>query len=328
MQLDDETSIEPVGAWHDSLIVKRRLGVRPGVFGNQEFELLNPFTMATEPLWSVPAEQQDLIWGQDDGWVATTRQGFSLPFERWMLILHNLATGESREIARDEPAVLRTDGLDPVLPSGFAPTPSISAGRVVWVETALDPATNVPYHRVREYDIATGTTETLVRNEDATHQRIYFPAIGGRYLAWAYWESRESPFQIFVQDLESGETQEIENPGQVFDVRLSEDGRFLAWSNPEDVFVQDLTTGERTAIAHGHLGVDFDGDYVYWAPSVADGRPRDGGSFNVKTGESVAVIEPAQHRMNIARALGPWFVWQDIPPEGLVEAKWYLVKLS
>lgn len=309
-------SVQPVGSWDNKVLLKRESGAKPGVHGRLSFELLAVEAKVLTPLWTVPEGKQESLWGLDGDWAALTQTGPSLPFADWSVVLRNLRTGEARTIAEDDPSITSFQDLDPVLPLGFAPTPSIAGHTAIWVETVPNGDHSGAIHRIRSYDLDSGLTSTLVQDNDASTQRLYFPAAGGGKLAWASWDSPEGPYHISVRDLATGATSELPDVGMVFDVKLTADGRYLAWSNPDGVFAVDLQTARRSKVATGRLGTIVNGHYLSWATNPLTGGQNDGGYYDFTTGRSASVVASPGHAMNVAQVVGAWFCWQDIPRNG------------
>lgn len=311
MHLDGGTDwfVTPVGAWDGRILLSRISSVSAAQHADlrETFELWNPATRSAATAWSVPAGQQDWIDGIDGDWVATVRTGLSMPFPVWSLILRNIKTGETRTIASDDIAVRNVPGIRPTLPRGFAPLPSISNGSVVWVETDIDRSTGLPVHRVQLYDLASQTTSTITQDHDARVSDLWSPAISGHYVAWAFVPKSGDPQQVLLRDMSTDATRQIRDPGQVFSLGFTTDGKYLAWTAPGQAYVESLLTGDRVGFA-ANDGLTFSGHKISWWPQDT-GLRSIGGYYDIDTHTVRYVSPPAGTVMAVAGVAGPWFYW-------------------
>lgn len=308
----------PVAAYGQQLIVVSS-DARIAEFGHAldppdyRFVLWDLRSGSMTPLWVTPAGERpvhDIVSSVDAPWVATVRTGMSLPFETWELILRNLETGEERSIAASDPAVVGTPGLEPKLPSGFAPSPSIAGGKVAWDAIEITDG-GQPVDRVFVYDIASGTRETILENDDVATREVYSPSIGGDHVAWVEHPAPDAPYVIVLHDLTSGQEWRIENVGGPFSAELSADGRYLAWDDGMFAkWAEDLTTGERTMYFEGPAsGTYVSGGRVGWA--IYANPNGVGGFYDFATRTVRKLVRTPGRNVVYAMPLGDWFVWQE-----------------
>ncbi len=284
-----------------------------------EVSLWDPLTGESRPLWTGVPGRQDTIFGADGDWLITVHTGLSLPFAEWELILRNLS-GEARTIARSDPRIVKSPGLHPDLPFGFAPSPSIANGLVVWEEHYVADDGTVG-KRINAHDIETGDTRILVRVPDATREDLRSPSIGGGRVAWIHKvfapiEGDPSEFDVAIMDLGSGSVSALPISGRPWQVGLTVDGEFLAWDDGMDFkYAMNLRTGVVTRYAgnpyQSGWGVLRDGSRFSWIP----GSPPDAhaGYFDTATGVVREAETPREgSTVNVGEPMGPWFVLQDL----------------
>lgn len=308
----------PVAAYGQQLIV-RSADARIAEFGHADdppdyrLDLWDPRSGSMTPLWATPARQEpvhDIVSGVDAPWAATVRTGMSLPFDTWELILRNLETGEERSIAASDPAVVETPGLEPKLPAGFAPLPSIAGGKVTWDAIEITDS-GTPVDRVFVYDIASGTQETILENDDVATREVYSPSIGGDRVAWVEHPAPDAPYVIVIHDLGSGQERRIENVGGPYSASLSADGRYLAWDDGMFAkWAEDLVTGERTMYFEGPAsGTYVSGGRVGWA--IYANQSGVGGFYDFASRTVRKLVRTPGTNVVYAMPLGDWFVWQE-----------------
>ena len=283
----------------------------------RQYSLWDPETGETASGWSAPPGWHDGVFDADGDWIATVRVGFSLPFPEWSLILRNLKTGEEREIAKSDPRVLEVPGLHPQLPSGFAPWPSLSGGKLVWAEYTVDTPGQAK-KKIQLYDVAKGTRQTLYEVSDPTVEDVRVPVIRGGKVAWIRSPNGSGEDEIVVRDLESGTEETHRVGGYLYTCALSDDARYLMWDDGYYAkYARDLTTGETVKYATDQgWGTYQSGHYVSWIPGAAYGGY--GGFYDLE--KRVVRFLPMREDVdtNIAQVMGSWFVWQErvsIPPD-------------
>jgi hypothetical protein len=314
----------PVAATGDVII----LAEEPFPVGeNQFFEsfsLWNPATGATTPLWKTPAGQADDVWDVSGPWLATVRTGLELPFPEWHLILRNVSTGETREIAKSDPAIMGVQGLNPGLPTGFAPSPSMSGTRVVWAEYHLDSDGSVQ-KRIQLYDIG-DARESTIESVPALAEDVSQPSLAGDKIAWIHRPSSETA-ELVVKHLDTGKTSTVPVDNTVYSCALTADGRYLAWDeNYVAKYALDLNTARAVRYAGSEgWGTNRDGNLLSWQPATQVGSADKGGYYDTTTGV-VHFVQPLHPDSVIteASAIGSWFTWQDRSPAG---DYYYFVKL-
>lgn len=282
--------------------------------------LWDPLTGESRELWTGVAGKQENIFEAGGDWLVTVRTGFSLPFAEWELILHHL-DGETRTIARSDPRVPKAEGLHPDLPFGFAPSPSIAGGRVVWEEHYVRDDGNVG-KRVNLYDIATGETRTIIQVPDATKEDLRSPSIGGQRVVWIHKVFAPIPgdpsqFDVAMFDLQSGALSTLPISGRPWQIGLTADGTYIAWDDGMDFkYAMNLETGTTVWYAgnpyQSGWGVLRSGSRFSWIPGMLEGGAL-AGYFDAATG-LVREIEPppAGSVVNIGQPMGHWFVLQDL----------------
>lgn len=280
--------------------------------------------------WDAPPDMQDWLGESSGGWLVTVRIGLSVPFADWRLILRNLRTGETREIAHSNPDVEKIPNLPVRLPSGFAPTPSVSGTRVTWSEFVLDP-TGAVRKRIELYNLLDGSLSTLVEVVPSVED-VWGPSLAGNRVAWAHRPAAPNSQELVVLDLDNGGTTSFQVGGEIYGCALSADGENLAW---DDRYVEkhviNVTNGERLQYAGDEgWGANRSGHYVSWQPltgsyTAETASPGAGGFYDFEKGEVRFVAHEEDSTIISATLLGDWFVWQDRSPSA---DYFYFLRLS
>jgi hypothetical protein len=315
---DNGTLVSPVAAYGDSWFVLSRR--RPGTEAQATaYELWNAVTGERRAGWDSPEGKQDVTGAASGDWLVTVRMGMSLPFSDWQLILRNLDSGEALEIARSDPEVVNVPDLPVHLPTGFAPSPSVSGDRIVWSEFVTDGPGRARL-RVQLFDLSSRATSTLT-SVDPTREDVWQPSIGGTRTAWVH-ETVGSKQELVVTDLRSGGSRAYDVGGEIYSCVLSADGRNLAWDdNYVAKYVVDLDTGARLQYAGDEgWGTNRSGHFVSWQPSTVsytDNPPiynGAGGYYDFNKHEVRFIAHAADSEIVTATLMGNWFVWQDRGP--------------
>jgi hypothetical protein len=313
-----------VAALGDSIL----LAEQPASATNQyveRFKLWNVTTGAVTPLWETPVGQQDFVWDVSGSWMAIVRTGLSLPFAEWHLILRNVTTGETREIAANQAGITETPGLNVGLPTGFAPSPSMSGSRVVWAEFHRGSDGSL-HKRIEMYDMADGQEKTL-ESVAAPAEDVSQPSLAGQEVAWIHRPSADKA-ELVVEQLDTGKRLTVPVDSSVYSCGLTADGRYLAWDiGYQAKYALDLTTGKTVQYAGSEgWGTVRDGNLLSWQPSTAVGSADKGGYYDTATG-LVHFVQPQQPDSMIitATALGGWFTWQDRNQQS---DNYYFVRIS
>ena len=318
--------VEPLVAYGDKILVKSIDGNAAPGSAPFEYFTWDPATGRADPAWTGEPGGQDFVSGAEGPWVATVRTGMELPFPDWKLILRNLETGEVREIAESVEGLGEEDALEPLLPTGFAPYPAISGGRVAWIEGSRN-AAGQTVRRVQVYSIETNESRTLAETV-AGEGDSWGVALGGSVAAWAFRDDKGGKSGIRVMHLGSGEARDVVESDAVFSLALSGDGTHLAWDEGMTAkFALDLATGERVQYAGAiGWGATASGDYVSWIP--ATGRGGRAGFYSFSTGEVRFREDIPGAMMNLAQVMGPWFVWQERPLDPALAGRYYFMRLA
>jgi hypothetical protein len=277
----------------------------------ERFKLWNTSTRQMVPVWETPQGQQDFIWDVSGDWIATVRTGLSLPFVEWHLILRNITTGETREIAHNESGITETPGLNVGLPTGFAPSPSMSGSRVVWAEFHLESDGSMR-KRVQIYDLIAAQTRTI-ESVAAPSEDLSQPSLAGNELVWIYRPSPDKAVLV-VDHLDTLDRSTVPVDNSIYSCALTANGRYLAWDEGYAAkYALDFTTDTTVRYAGSEgWGTVRDGELLSWQPSTAVGSANKGGYYDATTGV-VHFVQPFKDDSVIitATALGPWFTWQD-----------------
>jgi hypothetical protein len=261
----------------------------------------------------------DTARGMSGDWLAFARYGDTAP-KGWSLMLYNLATGESRQIAAADPAIrpqIRCRGcVDGAQEQFFYPPRAAVAGtHVVWPEFFAG-ANGAVRERMQMYDIASGDVSTLVE-ADPPVAGLDAPATGGSTVAWIERRSA-GPEQIVVRDLASGATRRLPVGGRIAGVALSGDGRYISWD--ADAFAKyafDLSTGELVQYASNEgSGASGSGTFVSWQPDfglVTDPPAARSGFYDVAKHQVRFVAPEPDTFVATSSLLGRWFVWSEEP---------------
>ena len=318
LQRTSDAANIPVAADGDWILLDKGASVRkPGDVST--FVLWNAVTGETRPAWRTPDGMEDTARAMSGDWLAFVRYGDTTPKE-WSLLLYNMATGESRQIAAADPAITSqihcpgcVDGAQEEFL--YPPRAAVTGTRVVWPQffAAADGSVR---ERLQMYDIASGDTTTL-GEADPTVEVLDAPAAGGSAVAWL--ERRASgPEQILVRDLATGATRTLTVGGRIAGIALSGDGRYLSWDADSFAkYAYDLSTGELVQYASNEgTGASSARDVVSWQPDfglVINAPEPNSGFYDVDKHE-VRFVAPQQHMfVGTSSLLGDWFAWSEVP---------------
>lgn len=314
LQLDADHYQVPVAAYGDWIVLSEPAS-RPVEHQIIKLELWNALTGERQPGWETPPDTQDGVWDHSGDWIVTVRTGLELPFPEWQLILRNLSTGETRVIARADPAVLTVPNVRVGLPSGYAPTPSMSGSRVVWPELVVDPD-GTAKKQIEMYDLSDGQRSTLA-SVDAIAEDMWQPSVAGSEVAWVH-RPASGPQELVVLDVLSSQKRTFPVGGAIYSCALSADGRNLAWDDDYTAKrVLDLSNGQVLQYAGDEgWGTQRSGNFVSWQPStvsLTSGTKSSGaGGFYDFQHHQVRFVAPHVNSEIIsANLFGDWFVWQD-----------------
>lgn len=311
--LRDGFALRPVAALGREVLIN----VAPEAAGPgpapEQFALWDPESGAVSPAWVGEPGKQEIVTGADGDFVVSVRTGFELPFADWEILLRRPAAGEVKVVAHSDASVANAPGVEPVLPLGLAPSPSLAGGHVAWVAYEMGNDGRA-HRRIRLLDAATGQASMVADVVAGTGQTLDSPSVGGGRLAWIAGDRERQ--QIVVRDLATGVDQLVHAEGRPFMAALSGDGRFLAWDDRMTAkYAQDLESGDvvRYATDEG-WGVIAAGGRFAWAPAAAYGGR--GGYYDAAAGVVRLLAAPAS-KANFAQVIGPWFAWQDRTADGV-----------
>lgn len=309
LRLTEDDHAQPVAAWGTEIILRVDEAPAPGSAPTPAFATWNPETGERRPAWQGTPGTQEIVAGVEGDWAAVVRTGFALPFPEWTLMLRNLATGEVRTLAEGDPSLATVEGLEPGLPLGFAPLPSLHAGRVAWAQY-----TRVAEHIERQvilFDMATGQRSVVAR-ATPSNGTLDSPALGGGRLAWIATGAEGEHSEFVIRDVAAGSERRYEVDGVPFLAVLSSDGRHLAWDDQMTAkYSYDLESGELTRFASDDgWGVFAQASRFTWAPAAAFGGT--GGYFDTDTRETRRIGRRDGVTTNVATLLGDWFAWQEV----------------
>ena len=211
------------------------------------------------------------------------------------VVLRNLKTGEARTIGSSGD-------------SNGPPRVAAAEGWAAWFDGSSAPA------MMHVYDINGSADRTFA----VRSRNISYLAVGSGAVAW--WQSfgSQAP-QILVRDASSSKFDSIP-ANSVTALALAGDGHTAVWiqgsssSNP-GLFVHDISTGQGGRLLGGQaVGVSLSasGPYVSWQPG-GGGQVSAAGVYNAQTHE-LRIVQPASGSSpRIARLLGRWFVWSEVP---------------
>ena len=306
----DRRVIQPVAAAGERILFSETVRGTTAPASAQVFELWDPRTDTWTKAWEGEPGAQDIVSGSDGPWVATVRTGMELPFAAWTLILRNIETGETRELATGDPKLAETPGLQPDLPMGFAPLPSIADSKVTWDQLVATPAG--AGKRVLLYDIASGEQREVAFVPDATREDLRLPSTSGGRVAWVHRDLASHTATVFI-DSDTGQRR-LDISGDPWSVALLDGGARVAWDDGlQAKWVMSIETGDRRRYAANEgWGTVTNGQQLSWMPAGAQGGR--GGYFDPGTGKLHLLAPKPGMLSNIATLLGPWFAWQEIPP--------------
>lgn len=305
----DGRVIQPVAAVGERILFSETVRETAGPASPQVFELWDPSTDAWTRAWEGEPASQDVVSGSGGPWVATVRTGMDLPFAAWTLILRNLDTGEARELAAGDPKLADTPGLQPDLPMGLAPLPSIADGKVAWDQLIATPA-GAGKH-VLVYDIASGEQREVASVADATREDLRLPSTSGGRVAWIHRDLPSRAATLFMES--DGQVRKLDIAGDPWSVALLDNGTRVAWDDGlQAKWVLSIDSGAKTTYGTNEgWGTVTNGRQLTWMPAGAQGGR--GGYFDPGQGKRRLLAVSPGMLSNIATLLGPWFAWQEIP---------------
>lgn len=328
---DDEIGASPVAAFGDRFVIQRMYLKRPAEHP-VSYELWDPTSKQTQPLWTVPAGKLNEFSAADGAWLITVETGYSLPLPKWSLVLHNLDSGEVRTVATSDDRIPSLAQNVQLGPAGFAPLPAIGGGRTAWVEFYVTTSGHLG-KRLQIYDIGRNQIETIDSVEDASQGDLESPSMGGQDLAWLRRE-RAEPALIQVRGLSTGLIDSYEIGGDPYSASLSEDGSFLVW---DDTQYAQRGTRAKYALLRASGAVTRYSESKGWGTYVGGKRvswtpwENDAGFYDM--------VEGVLYRLDLqgaktvyATVMGSWYVWQETRDTGegreQSEATYYFLKLQ
>lgn len=347
----DGRRLEPVAGHEGRVLVLSERDVWPGsgtpapqapLQTDQQFLLWDPLSGDTSVAWTRTDSFREMVLGMEGDWVV------SVPYRGtlmdWQVLLRNVATGETREIASHDPRS-SVAGASPDLGryqathwgdlAGDA-LPVMSDGRVTWVQTVVDDGGRVR-QRVLLHTIESGATTVafevaeprqLDENGDwTTGGHAWSASVGGGTLAWVYQASPDEAAQLLVHDVATGGTAPLELPQEPTGVAVSGEGSpTLAVTVEGGILLVTPATGEvREApdvpsLPAGHR-VYFSGRYLWWRPPPP--TPQPAGVLDLEGGDTLMTESPTHS----ALVAGDWFVWQERGADERPQF-WHFVRLG
>lgn len=322
---------EPEAAYDGKLIVVSSVthlndgGHPPQPTFDETFRLWDPTTGESTPLWTTPGSiATDSVTSVDGDWAAVVGT-WGDDASAWRITLHNLRTGEVRNVA--EQASSRLD-------SGATLGGIVSDGHVYWgrIEATSE---STAQEQIERYSIADGTTTTLAESAPlqvtSPHTIAGWPdvwgapTVGGGKIAW----SADAGNGSRVVNLLNIATGVITQPasGVDADPSLTSDGRYLGWVDNQGMHILDLDTGQRvtdSTIGNTNGGPTTLGFAFSWYPPTNGGT---GGFYDPGTNTMRLAEQPPDTRSNVAEVMGNWFVWQIFPSDGSDPGYWAIVPL-
>jgi hypothetical protein len=286
----------PVAAYGNLILL--RTGPQGGTSGPPIYESWDPASGAVSAVANWPAAEaaRERITGASGDWLVVVRdQGPSSSTAT--VVLRNLKTGEARAIGSSGD-------------SNGPPRVAAAEGWAAWFDGSSTPA------MMHVYDINGSTDRTFA----VRSRNISYLAVGNGAVAW--WQSfgSQAP-QILVRDAASSKFDSIP-ANSVTALALSGDGHTAVWiqgsssSNP-GLFVRDLATGQGGRLLGGQaVGVSLSasGPYISWQPG-GGGQVSAAGIYNAQTHE-LRIVQPASGSIpRLARLMGRWFVWSEVPAQ-------------
>lgn len=320
----DGRVIQPVAAAGERILFSETVRETTAPASPQVFELWDPRANNWTKAWEGEPGTQDIVSGSDGPWVATVRTGMDLPFAGWSLILRNLETGETRDLATGDPRLADTPGLQPDLPMGFAPLPSIADGKVTWDQ--LVATSDGVGKQVVVYDIASGEQREVASVRDATREELRLPSTSGGRVAWIHRDLASHSATVFI-DSASGQRL-LDIAGDPWSVALLDGGKRIAWDDGlQAKWVMSLDTSDRRRYAANEgWGTVTNGAQLSWMPAGAQGGR--GGYFDPEAGKLHLLSPQSGMLSNIATLLGPWFAWQEIPAGNPVAGQYLFAQIE
>lgn len=322
---------EPEAAYDGKLIVVSSVrhfneNANPQSTFGETFRLWDPTSGQFTPLWTTMGSiATDSVTSVDGDWAAVVGT-WGDDASAWRITLHNLRTGEVREVATQDPA-----GLD----SGVTLGGIASGGYVYWGRIEpMSPTT--AQEQIESYSIADGTTTTLTRSAPlqvtGPHTIAGWPDVwgaptaGGGKVAWSA-DPGGGTRVINVLDIASGVITQVTS-----DVdggpSLTADGRYLGWVDNQGMHVLNLNTGQQVTdsiIGNTNGGPSTLGTTFSWYPPTNGGQ---GGFYDPVTNTLRLTQQPPSTGSNAAEVMGDWFVWQIMPNNNSDPGYWAIVPLK
>lgn len=242
----DYTVSATAGGVGDRVLLARWRRGNPDSDEPHDYHLVDLVTGAQVRAWEGERGTQDIVWRQSGDWAVTFRTGYSLPFAGWRLIIRNLSTGESREIAAFDPRVQGYPGSgNPGL--GFAPLPSASGDTVVWTQLVYDETAGVARPTVLAYSISSREFRTLFAGPGDGSIFVGNASVSGHFAAWVTGESDADPALTVVDLLDESfsETWTLKH-ARPYTGHLFAEGRGFVWGElaAERIYVLDRHMGD------------------------------------------------------------------------------------
>jgi hypothetical protein len=275
---------------------------------DQQFWLWNPAIDEWRLAWTNGSDRSESVHGVDGDWAL----GYlykNHPGHMWTLRLHNLVSGEEREVASLHPAA---NGVDSA--SGAA----IGSGHVAFMRK-LPGDDGVLIERVELYEIATGRATTL-DEEGGEHWR---PAIAGNMVSWQYSPPGATVRDLQVYDMATGATTVVASDGEHVWTDVVAGGQYIIGESPGAIvqprstkryFVRDLVGGPVTTYLQAALSVfGAKGGHVSW---MGQGTPEDlRGYYDIGTNTLRILADGLPVRLQSSGVVDGWFWWIEPPAE-------------
>lgn len=321
LPLGPNEAVQPVGEWDGRILLSARVGATAETSVSR-LSAWDPETGGASELWESTPGTQDVVAAVEGDWAAIVRTGHEMPFPEWVLQLRNLRTGDVRTLAQSDAAVAEVSSLQPGLPLGFAPFPSLVGGKVVWAEYVT--TGDAVFRQVVLYDLETEEHSVLAA-ADVEELTIDSPSVGGERVAWVESTPEATKANFVVVELATGQQRRIAVDGIPFVAVLSADGEHIAWDHEMRAKLSyDIERDELVAFGTDEgWGVFAAGDRVAWAPAAAYGGT--GGFFDHDTDTLRVIPRREGVTTNVALVLPHWFAWQESGPDG---AAYYFLPLE
>lgn len=322
---------QPEAAYDGKLIVMSSVGhftenALPQDTFDETFRLWDPTTGDFTPLWTTMGSiATDRVTSVDGDWAAVVGT-WGDDASAWRIALHNLRTGEVRQVATQD-----ASRLD----SGTTVGGIVTDGQVYWGRIVQESASSAQ-EQIESYSIAAGTTVTIARSTPlrmtSPHTVAGWPDVwgaptaGGGKVAWS-GDGGDGTRTITVLDVATGV---ITHPvsGADSNPSLTSDGRYLGWVDNQGMHVLDLDTGHQVTdsiIGNTNGGPSTLGSAFSWYPSTNGGT---GGFYDPASNTMRLASQPTGTRSNGAQVMGNWFVWQILPTDDSSPGYWAIVPVK